>query len=171
MMAPATCALFRMELFQRVGLLDTAFESYLEDVDFGLRCAMAGLPGVYVPGAVAYHWGSASLGAWSARVVRLIARNQIYLVHKHYPFQRYWWPILVGQLLWGLVALRHGAGWAFLKGKVDGMQERRSRARDGHPGLEKILQMSEAQIREAQRRTGFDWYWKVYFLLTSREAE
>ena len=36
---PWTAALFRAELFQRVGLLDESFESYLEDVDFGLRCA------------------------------------------------------------------------------------------------------------------------------------
>ena len=169
LMAPATCALFRTELFQRVGMLDSAFESYLEDVDFGLRCAVAGLGGVYVPGAVAYHWGSASLGAWSPRAVRLIARNQVYLVQKHYPVGRYWWPILVGQLLWGLVALRHGTGWAFLKGKLEGL--RRPRASEVHPGLENILQVSEGQIRETQRRTGFDWYWKVYFLLTSREAE
>ena len=142
-MAPATAALFRMELFARVGMLDTAFESYLEDVDFGLRCGLAGLAGVYVPGAVAYHWGSASLGAWSARVVRLIARNQVYLVQKHYPLRRYWWPILVGQLLWGLVALRHGTGWAFLRGKLDGLKERR----DGkvHRGWKKILQVSEAR--------------------------
>lgn len=171
MMAPATAALFRMELFQRVGLLDARFESYLEDVDFGLRCAVAGLRGVYVPGAVASHQGSASLGAWSARVVRLIARNQVYLVRKHYPFRRYWWPILVGQLLWGLVALRHGRGWAFLQGKLEGLKEPWPPTSEPNPGLAKILQDSEGQIRKGQRRTGFDWYWKVYFLLTSREAE
>ncbi len=41
--APFTAALFRCELFQRVGLLDEDFESYLEDIDFGIRCAAAGL--------------------------------------------------------------------------------------------------------------------------------
>ena len=35
--APWTAALFRAELFQKIGLLEESFESYLEDVDFGLR--------------------------------------------------------------------------------------------------------------------------------------
>ena len=37
--APFTAAIFRAELFQRVGLLDESLESYLEDVDFGIRCS------------------------------------------------------------------------------------------------------------------------------------
>ena len=47
--APMTAALFRTELFEKAGLLDERFESYLEDVDFGLRCARADCPGAYVP--------------------------------------------------------------------------------------------------------------------------
>src|SRR5207244_9362992 len=47
-MAAGTAVLFRAELFRRVGLFDAAFESYLEDADFGLRCAVAGLGGMYV---------------------------------------------------------------------------------------------------------------------------
>jgi GT2 family glycosyltransferase len=170
--APGTAALFRRELFRRVGLLDTAFESYLEDVDFGLRCALAGFGGAYVPEAVAYHWGSASLGRWNPKVVRLIARNQVYLAAKHFPLREYWWPILVGQLLWGVVALRHGTGWAFLKGKLAALNGPRPHASGAsNPLLAKILQDHELQIREAQRRTGFDWYWRVYFLLTSSAAD
>src|SRR5947209_496399 len=53
--APFTAAVFRRELFRRVGLLDEDYVSYLEDIDFGLRCAAAGLSGRYMPGAVAYH--------------------------------------------------------------------------------------------------------------------
>src|SRR5262245_59011647 len=83
LMAPATAALFRSELFKRAGRFDDAFESYLEDVDFGLRCALQGFRGVYVPDAIAYHHGSASLGRWSPDVVRRIARNQVFLVAKH----------------------------------------------------------------------------------------
>ena len=61
---PFTAALFRAELFDKVGLLDERFESYLEDIDFGLRCALAGYMGRYVPEAVAWHAGSATLGRW-----------------------------------------------------------------------------------------------------------
>jgi GT2 family glycosyltransferase len=163
-MAPATAALFRTELFRRVGPFDTAFESYLEDVDFGLRCALEGLRGAYVPDAVAYHHGSASLGKWSPEMVRLIARNQVYLVAKHYPVRQFWWPILAGQFLWGMLALRHGTAWAFVRGKVAGVEY--ALACSKKPALAKILQDSELQIRQVQRRTGFDLYWRVYFLLT-----
>jgi GT2 family glycosyltransferase len=168
-MAPATAALFRAELFRRVGPFDIAFESYLEDVDFGLRCALEGLRGVYVPDAVAYHWGSVSLGKWSPEMVRLIARNQVYLVYKHFPFRQFWWPILVGQLLWGLVALRHGRAWSFVRGVDQALACSNKLKHVPQPRLAKILQDGEFQIREAQRRTGFDWYWRVYFLLTWAE--
>jgi GT2 family glycosyltransferase len=165
-MAPATAALFRTELFRRVGLLDTTFESYLEDVDFGLRCAIDGLSGAYVPDAVAYHWGSASLGKWNPKIVRLTARNQVYLVSKHNLFRQFWWPILAGQLLWGLVALRHGAGWAFVRGKLAALSQPYPSRNSPRQRLAAILQDGELQIHEVQRRTGFNFYWRVYFLLT-----
>ena len=55
----------------KVGLLAESFESYLEDVDFGLRCRSAGLAGLYVPKAIAWHRGSATLGRWHPDTVRL----------------------------------------------------------------------------------------------------
>src|SRR5574341_233457 len=124
--APLTAALLRRELFERIGLLDERFESYLEDVEFGLRCALGGYSGVYVPEAVAFHGGSATLGRWHSQSVRLIARNQLLLVAKHYPsgwLRRYGWPVLVAQALWGLVALRHGAGLAWVRGKAEALRE------------------------------------------------
>ena len=125
-MAPWTAALFRAGLFERVGLLEAGFESHLEDVDFGLRCATRGLVGLYVPEAVAWHQGSAALGRWHPETVRLIARNQFLLLARHYPGRlvlRWLWPILVAQLLWFGVALRHRAGCAWLRGKWHGVRD------------------------------------------------
>src|SRR5580693_9129103 len=102
--APWTAALFRAELFRRVGLLEERFESYLEDVDFGMRCAAQGIGGIYEPAAVAWHRGSATLGRWHPETVRRIARNQLFLLARHYPaplLARWIWPILVAQGLWG----------------------------------------------------------------------
>lgn len=62
--APLTAALFRRTLFDRTGPLDERFESYLEDIDLGLRCAANGLRGLYVPEAVCLHQGSATRGPW-----------------------------------------------------------------------------------------------------------
>jgi GT2 family glycosyltransferase len=167
--APGTAALFRAELFRRLGALDESFESYLEDVDLGLRCALAGLSGWYVPEALAWHRGSATLGRWHPRTVRLISRNQVLLVAKHYPaglVLRCAWPILVGQILWGLVALRHGAGWAWLRGKLAALARLPRRHAANPADLRRILEASEQDIFRAQLKTGFDSYWRWYFRLT-----
>ena len=168
-LAPLTAAVFRADLFDRVGLLDEAFESYLEDVDFGLRCAEAGLTGLYVPEAMAYHAGSATLGRWHPDTVRKIARNQLLMVAKHYPRNwviRYGWSIFVAQLLWGLVALRHGAFLAYLAGKIDGMRHFHAARGEGCADFPAIVEQSEREIRELQSSTGFDLYWRLYFALT-----
>lgn len=167
--APFTAALFRWELFQRVGILDENFESYLEDIDFGMRCAAAGLQGIYVPEAIAYHQGSATLGRWHPDTVRRISRNQLLLVAKHYPRRwvlRYGWPVFVAQGLWGFVALRHGAAVAYLQGKSEGIRRFRSTRGKSPANLPAIVERSEREIRDLQRLTGFDLYWKLYFALT-----
>lgn len=179
-LAPFTAAVFRAGVFERVGLLDEKFESYLEDVDFGLRCAQAGLGGVYVPEAVAYHQGSATLGRWHGDTVRKIARNQLLLVAKHYPAKwilRYGWPVFIAQTLWGFIALRHGALFSYFVGKVQGLRQFREARAEGRAQfaakgdlpailLPAILERSEEEIRAIQQLTGFDLYWKLYFALT-----
>src|SRR5581483_4238689 len=69
--APMTAALFRRSVFERIGVLETRFESYYEDVDFGVRCALAGLHGIYEPAAVALHMSKTTLGRSAARVYYL----------------------------------------------------------------------------------------------------
>jgi GT2 family glycosyltransferase len=171
--APFTAALFRAALFDKIGPLDERFESYLEDVDFGLRCALAGCTGRYVPDAVCRHAGSATLGRWHPETTRRIARNQIFLIAKHYPDRLLLhcaWPVIVAQGLWGLVALRHGRGWSWLRGMEEGARrctEFHATAVPGaSPGLAQILQDGEREIRLAQRKSKRDWYWTWYFLLT-----
>ena len=167
--APLTAAIFRAELFDRIGLLDETLQSYLEDVDLGLRCAAYGLTGFYAPSAVAYHEGSATLGSWHPATVRKISRNQLLIVAKHYPQKwilRYGWPVLVAQALWGFIALRHGRFLAYLAGKLDAVRLFRSSRGKSCPHLARILEQSEAQIRELQNESGFDLYWRLYFALT-----
>ena len=174
--APWTAALFRAELFQRVGLLEESFESYLEDVDFGLRCAAQGLAGQYVPEALAWHRGSATLGRWHPETVRRIARNQLLLLARHYPRRLLvcWsWPIFVAQFLWGAVAFRHGAGFAWLRGEWQGLRRffaTRGQTLDARV-LDSVLSANERLIRSVQVSTGFDLYWKLYFLLTRGGAK
>jgi hypothetical protein len=98
-------------------------------------------------------------------VVRLTSRNQLLLIARHYDrelFRSCLWPIVAGQALWGLVALRHGTGLAWLAGKIDGLRGFRL---DGHPspGLRDFLEASEREIQ--RRATGP--YWRWYFRLTA----
>jgi GT2 family glycosyltransferase len=162
--APLTATLVRRELFDRVGLLDESFESYLEDVDFGLRCAGGHYLGVYVPSAVADHAGSGTLGAWHKATVRRIARNQILLVRKHFGGAPRW-PVMAGQLLWGLVALRHGAGLAWLRGRVEGRRIEGPPAVQDWSAIRDAVERSESEIRELQKATGYDLYWRLYFAM------
>ncbi len=168
-MAPMTAMLIRRRLFEEIGPLDERFESYLEDVDFGLRCALSGRSGIYVPEAIARHKGSATQGRWNNYTVGQIARNQVLLAAKHFHGQPRW-PILAGQLLWGLVALRHGCAVAYLRGKIAGLRLARTfaEARTATDGLAAFLQESEGEILAIQRQTGFDWYWRAYFCLLRR---
>jgi len=163
---PWTAVLYRAEVFQKVGLLEESFESYLEDVDFGLRCAARRITGRYVPDARAIHLGSAALGRWHPETVRRIARNQLLLTARHYSVHHLW-PILVAQLLWGAVAFRHGQGLAWTRGKLQGMRRfsaaRVQNVQQDAEVLEHFLQSSERFIREVSA----DPYWKLYFRLTS----
>jgi hypothetical protein len=165
-MAPMTAALFRRQLFEKIGSLDEGFESYLEDVDFGLRCAIADRWGVYIPAALAYHQGSSTWGQWNKYSVRLIARNQLLLTAKHFHgLSR--WPIVAGQLLWGLLALCHGCAGAYLQGKMAGMRVARSNPaqKPSSENIQALIEESEKTILEVQRQTGFDRYWRAYFWL------
>jgi GT2 family glycosyltransferase len=164
--APMTAALFRRSLFHEVGPLDERFVSYMEDTDFGIRCAIAGRDGIYVPSAVAYHLGSATLGAWSYDTVRRISRNQVLLAAKHFKGQPRW-PILAGQLLWGLLAFRHARGVAYLAGKFSGWKVEIDGSAD-RDTVHAIVTASEKEILGIEQQTGFDTYWRAYFWLLAK---
>lgn len=166
---PFTAVLLKRQDFLDAGGLDTAFESYLEDVEYGLRAASFGHRGWYLPDAVCTHVGSGTLGPWNARTVRQISRNQVLLIARHYSpelIREYGWRIAVAQVLWGLVALRHGRGLAWLRGKAEGLRAFRRLRCPGSSGTRSLLERSENEIRRLQADAGQDWYWRLYFALT-----
>jgi GT2 family glycosyltransferase len=161
--APGTACLFRRNVLFNLGGYDESFGSYLEDVDLGLRCLRQGISGVFVPHAIAWHHGSATLGSWHPEVVRLISRNQLLLLSRHYDeglLRRWFWPIVAGQLLWGVVAARHGTLFAWIRGKSEGLAAFRARGNPS-PELRAFLLESEAEIRRRSK----DSYWRWYFRL------
>jgi GT2 family glycosyltransferase len=173
--APMTAAVFHRRVFDRIGLLETRFESYYEDVDFGIRCALAGFEGVYEPAAVALHTGNATLGKYGYRVMFLTARNQVLLLAKHYPvktLRKFAWPILVGQFLAVMAAARHGHFFTALRGKWAGLRlwsafraDVKVRGEAAGEIVEAAVRESESEIRRLQREIGYDPYWRLYFSL------
>ena len=96
----AGAALYRRDVFNRIGTFDEMHFAYLEDIDLGYRARIAGYRNVYCPEAKVFHVGSGTSGSkYNSFKVSLSARNSIYLVYKNMPLP---------QLLLNLPALAAG---------------------------------------------------------------
>lgn len=161
--ACGAAVLYRSKAFLLCGALDADFFAYLDDLDLALRTCLLGFRGIYVPGAVAYHVGSATLGqALHPRVVDYITRNQFFVLMKDYPksvFRRLLPRIVLYQFLWFLFAVKSAGPGPYLRG-LRGAFHGRKRMKQKHNELMlkrkvdddqilAIMQMSERQI--------FDW--------------
>jgi len=174
-----TAALFRRSVLEQVGEFDEDFFSYLEDMDFSVRAMRAGHRGLYLPEAVCRHWGGATLGGpESATVFRLLTRNQLMLLAKHYP-----WSLLLrmapriawAQLLWATMALRKMRLGAYLAGVVQFFLLLPRTLRKRRPWSKKEVGAFWTWLRESEEaiyadiwsrpRSGQDTFWRMYFLL------
>ena len=173
--APMTAVLFRKSVFDRVGLLDEQFGSYLEDVDYGLRCALQGIRGYYEPSAVVSHEGSATLGGeWNPGSTRWIARNQVILARK-YSGRLIWfsWPVFGRSIAMDLAAvLKRGQIRSWIQGKIEGCRAEvnplASQSFENENGeLNQILRSQEQETRRLLTESGADQrYWRAYSALT-----
>ncbi|HEX6545454.1 MAG TPA: glycosyltransferase family 2 protein [Bryobacteraceae bacterium] len=159
-----TAILVHRRVLRAVGLLDERYESYYEDVDFAIRCALAGFTGVYEPKARATHIGSATLGS-SARTIYFVSRNQILLASKFGLNRLSRSRVLAGQALFVFARLRQGSFFAALRGKWDGIWLKRGeRPFVCDPvKLQTLLSEQEKQICDYQKQLGWDLSWKMYF--------
>jgi GT2 family glycosyltransferase len=176
----ATAVLAKREFFAQTGAFEEAFFAYLEDVDLGVRAALLGLEGVYVPEAAAYHRGSATLGPGNPQMVEWMTCNQILLLAKFYPvwlLARFWRPVLAAQILWLARAVRRGQTVAYMRGLWEGLGGRKAIRKSGTRWradgnrLADVLRSSERDISYFQESTGWDRYWRWYFRLASCPPE
>jgi GT2 family glycosyltransferase len=77
--------LYRRSAFHRVGLFDEDFFAVLEDVDWGFRAQLVGLPCWYIPAARAYHLGGATRKRVSDLLAFLLIRNTLWVALKNVP--------------------------------------------------------------------------------------
>lgn len=79
-------AVYRREALMCVGRFDESFFAFYEDSDWSFRAQLQGWECRYVPSAVAYHMGSATVGAAATDFTRYhLWRNGVWLVAKNYP--------------------------------------------------------------------------------------
>lgn len=84
--ACAGAAMYRRELFERIGTFDELHFAYLEDLDLGYRARIQGYRNVYCPKARVYHVGSGTSGSkYNSFKVKLSARNSVYVNYKNMP--------------------------------------------------------------------------------------
>lgn len=118
--ACAGAALYARGMFARVGLFDSDFFAYLEDVDLNMRARRLGSRCMFLASALVYHIGSASSGSKiNELTVRLSTRNNIYVLAKNYSWGlllRFLPAIAVYQTAWLLFCLKKGMLAPYLSG-------------------------------------------------------
>jgi hypothetical protein len=87
--ACAGAALYKREVFQKVGFFDEDFFAYYEDVDFSLRMQMYGYKCFYNPEAECYHKRGATTSYKSGFQTKLCEQNLVTLRIKNYPLLTY----------------------------------------------------------------------------------
>ena len=161
-------ACFAREVLRRLDGFDESYGSYLEDVDLGLRCLREGLPGRLCRRGRRVAPRQRHSRALEPAVVRLISRNQVLLIARHYDralFQNASGRSLPASYFGDCVAVRHGAAFAWAAGKWEGLRHFRL---EGQPNA-RVREFFSASEREIQARaTGS--YWRWYFLLTFRDT-
>ena len=124
--ACAGAALYRREMFEKIGCFDENHFAYLEDIDIGYRANIYGYYNKYVPEAKVYHAGSAVSGSrHNDFKVKLSARNSIYLIYKNMPLLQIILNLpflLIGFAVKFLFFCRKRMGGTYLRGLLEGVR-------------------------------------------------
>ena len=121
----AGAAIYKREIFARIGYFDEEHISYLEDLDIGYRARINGYKNRYTPRAVVYHAGSGTTGSrYNPYKVRMAARNSVYVIHKNMPVLQALVNsplLLAGILIKALFFARKGFGHEYMTGIRQGL--------------------------------------------------
>jgi len=108
--APTCCLMVRRSVFEEIGLMDSKYFVYSDDVDFLYRCLRKNLRLWYIPKSILFHKVSSLTGGdESDFAIRFMTRNRMYFVRKHLPT----WQAL----LWGTHFLAYTAPKLVLSGQ------------------------------------------------------
>ena len=69
------CTFTSSKIIEKIGKIDQIFFAYHDDLDYGWRAWMRGIPSYYEPKSIVYHLGSPTL-KWSQKKFYLLERNR-----------------------------------------------------------------------------------------------
>lgn len=97
----ATCLLIQSEVFQKVGMFDESFHSYLEDVDLSIRLAKNGYRYAYCLTATATHYHMATSSKMGTYKEQHDLTNWVRIIFNNYPqhfLMRHFFTLFVERL-------------------------------------------------------------------------
>lgn len=122
----AGAAIYRREVFQKIGYFDENHFAYLEDIDVSYRAKIYGYKNMYCPTALVYHVGSGTSGSkYNSFKVKLSARNSVYLNYKNMPLVQLilnFLPLLLGYLVKYAFFIKIGFGKDYMEGIKEGIK-------------------------------------------------
>ena len=148
--ACAGAALYKMSVFDEIGLFDENFESYVEDMDLSFRARLSGYKSYYSSKAKVYHHGSATTGSrYNPFKVKISARNNVYLIYKNMPL---WMKIInalfivLGILIKYVFFTRKNLGQYYINGIKEGLSTKNKLTRTKAP-LKNSLKIEYMMIK------------------------
>lgn len=82
--ASASLIVYQKNIIQKIGMFDSDFFAYEEDVDVSLRLNNLGYKTLYLPTAISYHLGGGTSNRMGNFRSRMDAKNWIFLIIKNY---------------------------------------------------------------------------------------
>lgn len=118
-------AIYRREVFDKIGLFDENHFAYLEDLDIGYRARIYGYENYYEPKAQVLHAGSGSSGSkYNEFKAGLSSKNSIYVIYKNMPVLQIFLnlPFLIlGFFVKTVFFIQKGLGKTYVKGIFKGI--------------------------------------------------
>ncbi len=124
----AGAAMYKKSLLTEIGMFDSNYFAYMEDVDLAIRSRIYGYKNLLCPDAVVYHIGSATSGSrHNDFKVRLAARNNVWTVYKNLPIPMKivnFIFLFLGFLIKYVFFVKKGFGSTYLSGLREGLSTR-----------------------------------------------
>ena len=160
--ACAGAAAYRRRMLEDVGFFDADFFGTYEDGDLGFRAQLRGYECILVPGAIVYHWLTATMKNYPQRQAYLSQRNVEFMYVKNMPLELML-RSAPQRLLYELGAMayffRKGAGGAFLRAKADALFEIPALLRKRRE-IQRRKTVSNASLRAKMRNDWLGLKWK-----------